>query len=86
MIYNGERELHVGQCGLSDQITLQGDKTIYDVLHVVTTEDRNYIVHTLCGSVFTLEGLETNVFYIGHNMSLFNEITICPTCGRKCEG
>ena len=81
------RELHVGQCGLSDQITISGGETIYDVLHVVTNrQKRAYAVHTLCGEVLQLEGKVPTVVYVGHNLALYNESTECPTCGLMCEG
>ena len=81
-----EHKLHVGKCGLSDQITIQGDETIYDVLHVVKNiQERTFEVHTLCGKVFTLKGLDANVVHVGHSMELWNSGATCPTCEKVCE-
>lgn len=78
------RELHVGLCGLSDQITLPGEETTYDVVHVVN-DKKTFVVHTLCGKMITLLLRDSTVVYVGHNMKLWNKGVKCPTCGKKCE-
>lgn len=81
-----ERSIHVGACGFSDQITIEGSETIYDVLHVVTNrQERTFEVHTLCGTVLLLKGLKANVVCVDHSMELWNYGATCPTCGKVCE-
>ncbi len=81
-----DRVVHVGTCSLSEQVTIDGDETVYDVLHVVKDMKlRTFELHTLCGKVFNMAGLEANVVYVGHSMELWNSGATCPTCGKVCE-